>query len=92
MELASEGVLRGAVQVPPSGEPVVFLADAPVTGGYPVVAYVHDPAPGTEPGPRGAGAGLARGRGPGASDVDQLAQLRPGQQVRFRATRATLEA
>lgn len=41
-ELPSEGVWRGAVQVPPSGEPVVFLADHPVTGGYPVVAVVVD--------------------------------------------------
>jgi biotin-dependent carboxylase-like uncharacterized protein len=41
-ELPSEGMVRGAVQVPPSGLPVVFLADAPVTGGYPVVAYVAD--------------------------------------------------
>ncbi|MGZ4685592.1 5-oxoprolinase subunit C family protein [Oryzihumus sp.] len=39
-ELASEGVLRGAVQVPPSGQPLVFLADHPTTGGYPVVAVV----------------------------------------------------
>ncbi len=41
-ELASEGMLRGAVQVPPSGTPVLFLADHPVTGGYPVIAYVDD--------------------------------------------------
>ena len=41
-ELASEGMVRGAVQVPPSGLPVVFLADSPVTGGYPVIAYVAD--------------------------------------------------
>jgi biotin-dependent carboxylase-like uncharacterized protein len=39
-ELASEGVLPGAVQVPPDGRPVLFLADAPVTGGYPVVAVL----------------------------------------------------
>ena len=39
-ELASEGMVRGAVQVPPSGEPIVFLADHPVTGGYPVVAVL----------------------------------------------------
>lgn len=39
-ELPSEGAMRGAVQVPPGGEPVVFLADHPVTGGYPVVAVV----------------------------------------------------
>jgi biotin-dependent carboxylase-like uncharacterized protein len=41
-ELASEGMVRGALQVPPSGLPVLFLADAPVTGGYPVVGYVDD--------------------------------------------------
>jgi allophanate hydrolase subunit 2 len=40
-ELASEGVVRGALQVP-SGEPVLFLADHPVTGGYPVVGVVLD--------------------------------------------------
>ena len=57
-------MLRGAVQVPPSGAPVVFLADHPVTGGYPVVAYVLD--------------------SPLRSDVDRLAQVRPGQQVRLR--------
>lgn len=41
-QLPSEGAWRGAVQVPPSGEPVLFLADHPVTGGYPVVAVVVD--------------------------------------------------
>ena len=33
-------MVRGALQVPPSGLPVLFLADHPVTGGYPVVAVV----------------------------------------------------
>jgi biotin-dependent carboxylase-like uncharacterized protein len=41
-EMPSEGMVRGAIQVPPGGEPVVFLADHPVTGGYPVVATVCD--------------------------------------------------
>lgn len=41
-ELPSEGTIPGAVQVPPDGQPVVFLADHPVTGGYPVVAVVRD--------------------------------------------------
>lgn len=59
-QLASEGVLRGAVQVPTGGDPVVFLADHPVTGGYPVVGVVLD------------------------ADVDRAAQVRPGQEVRFR--------
>lgn len=58
-ELPSEGTVTGAVQVPPSGQPVVFLADHPVSGGYPVVAVVRDP------------------------DLDRLAQLRPGQRLRF---------
>jgi biotin-dependent carboxylase-like uncharacterized protein len=39
-ELASEGVVRGAVQLPADGRPVIFLADHPVTGGYPVVAVL----------------------------------------------------
>ncbi|MDO9497116.1 MAG: biotin-dependent carboxyltransferase family protein [Nocardioides sp.] len=41
-ELASEGMVVGAVQVPPDGRPVVFLADHPPTGGYPVLAVVED--------------------------------------------------
>lgn len=41
-ELPSEGMVRGAIQIPPSGGPVLFLADHPVTGGYPVIAYVVD--------------------------------------------------
>ena len=41
-ELPSEGMIRGAIQVPPGGEPVLFLADHPVTGGYPVAAVVLD--------------------------------------------------
>lgn len=39
-ELASEGTATGSLQVPPSGLPVLFLADHPVTGGYPVIAVV----------------------------------------------------
>lgn len=40
-ELASEPMVLGSVQVPPSGQPVVFLADHPTTGGYPVIAVVR---------------------------------------------------
>jgi allophanate hydrolase subunit 2 len=40
-ELPSEGVVLGAIQVPPGGQPVLFLADHPVTGGYPVIAVVE---------------------------------------------------
>lgn len=62
-ELPSEGLVPGAVQVPPDGRPVVFLRDHPVTGGYPVVAVVT------------------------AADLDVAAQLRPGDDVRFRLGR-----
>ncbi|QKW37913.1 biotin-dependent carboxyltransferase family protein [Actinomadura sp. NAK00032] len=59
-ELGSEGMVTGAVQVPPSGLPIIFLADHPPTGGYPVIAVLASDA------------------------VPDAAQLRPGQQVRFR--------
>jgi len=44
VELPSEGVVTGAIQVPPSGLPVVFLADHPTTGGYPVAAVARTAA------------------------------------------------
>lgn len=43
-ELPSEGVVRGSIQVPNGGLPVVFLADHPVTGGYPVVGVLPEAA------------------------------------------------
>ncbi|HEV7627564.1 MAG TPA: biotin-dependent carboxyltransferase family protein [Streptomyces sp.] len=43
-ELPSEGIASGALQVPPEGRPVVFLADHPVTGGYPVIGVVPQEA------------------------------------------------
>ncbi|MFF2011831.1 biotin-dependent carboxyltransferase family protein [Streptomyces sp. NPDC058195] len=43
-ELPSEGMVLGAVQVPPDGHPVVFLNDHPTTGGYPVIGVVAEPA------------------------------------------------
>jgi biotin-dependent carboxylase-like uncharacterized protein len=42
-ELRSEGVVTGAVQVPPDGRPVIFLRDHPTTGGYPVIGVI-DPS------------------------------------------------
>ncbi len=58
-ELPSQGVLPGAVQVPPNGQPIILGWDGPVTGGYPVIA------------------GVIR------ADWPRLAQLRPGDEVRF---------
>lgn len=59
-ELASEAVLRGSVQVPSAGVPLVFGADHPATGGYPVIGVVT------------------------SDHVDRLAQVRPGDRIRFR--------
>lgn len=42
VELPSEGTVLGAIQVPHSGQPVLFLADHPLTGGYPVIGVVAD--------------------------------------------------
>lgn len=39
-EIRSFGMIAGAVQLPPSGRPIVLLADHATTGGYPVVAVV----------------------------------------------------
>jgi len=39
-ELDSQGMVTGAVQVPPNGEPVILLTDHATLGGYPVVAVV----------------------------------------------------
>lgn len=62
-ELPSEGLVPGALQVPPDGAPVLFLVDHPVTGGYPVLAVVA------------------------TADLPALAQLRPGDTLRFRPAR-----
>jgi KipI family sensor histidine kinase inhibitor len=60
-ELPSEGLVTGAIEVPPDGQPILLLADHPATGGYPVIAVIR------------------------TADLGAAAQLRPGQQVRFRA-------
>ena len=41
-QLPSEGASRGAIQVPPNGQPVILGPDHPVTGGYPVIGVVAD--------------------------------------------------
>ncbi len=40
LELISEGVVPGTVQLPPNGNPIVLMAEAPTTGGYPRIAHV----------------------------------------------------
>lgn len=39
-ELLSEGMTAGSIQIPPSGQPIVMMADSPTTGGYPKIANV----------------------------------------------------
>lgn len=39
-ELPSEGTCIGAIQIPANGQPVLFLNDHPLTGGYPVIGAV----------------------------------------------------
>lgn len=58
-ELLSEAVIPGTIQVPPSGNPIVLMADCQTTGGYPKIGQIA------------------------AADLPVVAQLRPGQQVRF---------
>ena len=58
-ELISSGIVPGTVQVPPSGIPIILLADAQTIGGYPRIANVL------------------------LSDLDLLAQLKPGDAMRF---------
>lgn len=39
-ELISEGMIMGSIQIPADGQPIVMMADAPTTGGYPKIANV----------------------------------------------------
>lgn len=41
--LPSLGVVPGAIQVPPDGAPILLMADAQTTGGYPIVGTVIGP-------------------------------------------------
>ena len=58
-EQPSQGVLPGAIQVPPDAQPIILGWDGPVTGGYPVIAGVI------------------------SADMPRLAQLKPGDAIRF---------
>jgi 5-oxoprolinase (ATP-hydrolysing) subunit C len=40
LELLSHGIVPGTVQVPPSGQPIIQLAEANTCGGYPKIATV----------------------------------------------------
>lgn len=40
VELISEGMTMGSIQIPADGQPIVMMADAPTAGGYPKIANV----------------------------------------------------
>ena len=58
-EILSEAVTFGTIQIPPSGKPIVLMADRQTVGGYPKIAEVA------------------------SVDLHLLAQLRPGDRLRF---------
>jgi biotin-dependent carboxylase-like uncharacterized protein len=66
LNIVSDGIVMGAIQVLGDGRPMVLMADRQVTGGYPKIATVI------------------------GADVGRLAQIRPGETVRFAI--ATIEA
>ncbi|MGE6260772.1 biotin-dependent carboxyltransferase family protein [Heyndrickxia sporothermodurans] len=40
LEMISEGVSMGTIQVPPDGQPIILMADRQTTGGYPKIGYI----------------------------------------------------
>jgi antagonist of KipI len=62
LELKSEGVAFGTIQLPPSGSPIILMADCQTTGGYPRIGEVA------------------------SVDLPLIAQLKPGDRLRFRFT------
>jgi len=59
LEILSEAVTFGTIQVTPSGQPIVLMADRQTVGGYPKIAEIA------------------------SVDLHLLAQLRPGDKLRF---------
>ena len=60
-EITTDGMVLGAVQVPPDGQPIAMLADRATTGGYPKIGTIV------------------------GADIPRLAQLMPGDRLRFDA-------
>jgi allophanate hydrolase len=63
-DIASDGIVPGAIQVPANGQPIILLADCQTVGGYPKIATVI------------------------SADVPRLAQIKPGEMIRFQAVDA----
>jgi antagonist of KipI len=62
IEMKSEGVAFGTIQLPPDGAPIILTADCQTTGGYPRIGEVA------------------------TVDLPLIAQLKPGDRLRFRFT------
>jgi len=62
IEMLSEGVAFGTIQLPPGGAPIILMADCQTTGGYPRIGEVA------------------------TVDLPLIAQLKPGDRLRFRFT------
>jgi len=58
-DVISSGIVKGTIQVTISGQPIILMADAQTTGGYPRLANVI------------------------TAHLDKLAQLKPGDEIRF---------
>lgn len=43
-EIVTEALVQGAVQIPGNGKPIVLMADAQTSGGYPKIATVTTPS------------------------------------------------
>ncbi len=62
VDIISDGIAAGSIQIPSSGKPIIMLADRQTTGGYAKIATVI------------------------SADLPMLAQLRPGDSLRFEQT------
>jgi biotin-dependent carboxylase-like uncharacterized protein len=60
VDIISDGIPLGGIQIPSSGKPIIMMADRQTTGGYAKIATVI------------------------SADIAKLAQLKPGDSVRFK--------
>lgn len=65
VDIVSDGIAYGAVQIPPNGKPIILLSDRQTTGGYAKIATVV------------------------SKDIPKIAQLKPGDQIRFQRVELT---
>lgn len=66
VDIISDGIAFGSVQIPAAGTPIIMMADRQTTGGYAKIATVI------------------------SSDLDLLAQAKPGDKIRFHCVAAKM--